>query len=66
MWVKNCIKHRLSLMGGQKHGLGHGHSIKLQTAEGFPLLLKPLYGIIVSEADENKNADCFLAIGIGQ
>ena len=39
---------------------------KLQTAEGFPLLLKPLYGIIASEADENKNADCFLAIGIGQ
>ena len=50
----------------KKHGLGHGHSIKLQTAEGFPLLLKPLYGIIASEADENKNADCFLAIGIGQ
>jgi hypothetical protein len=46
--------------------LGHGHSIKLQTAEGFPLLLKPPYGIIASEADENKNADCFLAIGIGQ
>ena len=40
--------------------------MKLQTAEGFPLLLKPLYGIIASEADENKNADCFLAIGIGQ
>ena len=66
MWVKNCIRHRLSLMVDKKHGLGHGHSIKLQTAEGFPLLLKPLYGIIASEADENKNADCFLAIGIGQ
>jgi len=50
----------------KKHVLEHGHSIKLQTAEGFPLLLKPLYGIIASEADENKNADCFLAIGIGQ
>jgi hypothetical protein len=43
----------------KKHGLGHGHSIKLQTTEGFPLLLKPPYGIIASEADENKNADCF-------
>ena len=29
------------------------------------MLLKPPYGIIDSEADENKNADCFLAIGIG-
>jgi len=37
----------------------------LQTAEGYPLLLKPPYGIIGSEADENKNADCFLAIGNG-
>jgi len=36
---------------------------KLQTAEGYPLLLKPPYGIIDSEADENKNADCFSAIG---
>ena len=53
-------------MGKTEIELGHGHSIKLQTAEGFPLLLKPLYGIIASEADENKNADCFLAIGIGQ
>ena len=43
----------------KKHGLVHGHSIKLQAAEGFPLLLKPPYGIIDSEADENKNADCF-------
>ena len=43
----------------KKHGLGHGHSIKLQTAEGYLLLLKPPYGIIDSEADENKNADCF-------
>ena len=65
MWVKNCIRHRLSWMD-KKHSLEHGHSIDLQTAEGFPLLLKPLYGIIASEADENKNADCFLAIGIGQ
>ena len=32
---------------------------QLQTAESFPLLLKPPYGIIDSEADENKNADCF-------
>ena len=66
MWVKNCIRHRLSWMGGSKHGLEHGRSIKLQTTEGFPLLLKPPYGIIASEADKNKNADCFLAIGIGQ
>jgi hypothetical protein len=50
----------------KKHSLEHGHSIKLQAADGFPLLLKPPYGIIVSEADENKNADCFSAIGIGQ
>jgi len=49
----------------KKHGSEHGHSIDLQTAEGFPLLLKPPYGIIGSEADENKNADCFLAIGNG-
>jgi len=50
----------------KKHGLQHGHSIKLQTAEGFPLLLKPPYGTMTSEADKNKNADCFSAIGIGQ
>ena len=30
---------------------------------GFPLLLKPPYGTMTSEADENKNADCFSAIG---
>ena len=42
----------------KKHGLEYGHSIKLQAAEA-PLLLKPPYGIIDSEADENKNADCF-------
>jgi len=47
----------------KKHGLEHGRSIKLQTAEGFPLLLKPPYGTMTSEADENKNADCFSAIG---
>ena len=35
----------------------------LQTAEGYPLLLKPPYGIIAAEAAENKNADCFSAIG---
>jgi hypothetical protein len=46
--------------------LGHGHSIKLQAAEGYPLLLKPPYGTTTSEADENKKADCFSAIGIGQ
>jgi hypothetical protein len=43
----------------KRHGLEHGHSINLQTAEGYLLLLKPPYGIIDSEADENKNADCF-------
>ena len=32
----------------KKHSLEHGHSIKLQTAEGFPLLLKPPYGTIAS------------------
>jgi len=50
----------------KKHSLEHGHSIKLQTAESFPLLLKPPYGTTTSEADENKKADCFSAIGIGQ
>ena len=34
--------------GWIKTRLGHGHSIKLQTAEGFPLLLKPPYGTMVS------------------
>jgi len=32
----------------KKHGLGYGHLIKLQAAEGFPLLLKPLYGTMPS------------------
>jgi len=32
----------------KKHSLEHGYSIKLQTAEGFTLLLKPPYGTIVS------------------
>ncbi len=32
----------------KKHSLEHGHSIKLQTAEGFPLLLKPPYGTMTS------------------
>jgi hypothetical protein len=43
----------------KKHSLEHGHSINLQTAESFPLPLKPPYGIIAAEADKNKNADCF-------
>jgi len=34
---------------------------KLQTAEGYPLLLKPPYGIIASEAAENKK--CRLLFG---
>ena len=32
----------------KKHGLEHRHSIKLQAAEGFPLLLKPPYGTMTS------------------
>jgi hypothetical protein len=32
----------------KKHGLEHGHSIKLQTAEGYPLLLKPPYETMAS------------------
>ena len=66
MWVKNCIRHRLSLMGGEKTRLGARTFKQLQTAESFPLLLKPPYGTMTSEADENKKADCFSAIGIGQ
>ena len=65
MWVKNCIIAPPFMDGwvNKKHGLEHRHSIKLQAAEGFPLLLKPPYGTMTSEADENKNADCFSAIG---
>jgi hypothetical protein len=32
----------------KKHDLEHGRSIKLQAAEGYPLLLKPPYGTIPS------------------
>ena len=76
MWVKNCIKeHFLSLIGGDSY---HNALLMIKgcypqqrwsdcvCTGGYPLLLKPPYGIIASEADENKNADCFLAIGIGQ
>ena len=52
MWVKNCIIAPPFVDGWikQKHdfGLEHGHLIKLQAAEGFPLLLKPPYGTMPS------------------
>ena len=32
----------------EKHDLRYGHSIKLQAAEGFPLLLKPSYETMAS------------------
>ena len=43
----------------KKHGLEHGRSIKLQAAEGFPLLLKPPYGTMTSEAEETKKPTAF-------
>ena len=52
--------------GWIKTRLGARTFKQLQTAESFPLLLKPPYGTMTSEADENKKADCFSAIGIGQ
>lgn len=49
MWVKNCIIAPPFIDGWiKKHGLEHGHSIKLQAAEGYPLLLKPPYGTTTS------------------
>lgn len=48
MWVKNCIIAPPFMDGWIKRGLEHGHLIKLQAAEGFPLLLKPLYGTMPS------------------
>ena len=48
MWVKNCIIAPPFVDGWKKHGLEHGYSINLQTAEGFPVLLKPPYGTMIS------------------
>ena len=51
--------------GWIKTRLGARTFKQLQTSESFPLLLKPPYGTMTSEADENKKADCFSAIGNG-
>ena len=65
MWVKNCIIAPPFMDGWIKTQLGARTFKQLQTAESFPLLLKPLYGIIASEADENKKCRLLLAIGNG-
>ena len=66
MWVKNCIRHRLSLMGGDSYrnallmikGCYPQQRWSDCVCTGGKTRLRLL-------ADENKNADCFSAIGNG-
>jgi len=48
MWVKNCIIAPPFADGWIKTRLGARIFKKLQTAEGYPLLLKPPYGTMTS------------------
>ena len=52
--------------GWIKTRLGARTFNKTANHRGLSVAAQAPYGIIASEADKNKNADCFLAIGIGQ
>lgn len=48
MWVKNCIKTLPFVDGWVKNTAWNTDIQKMQTAEGYPLLLKPPYGTMPS------------------